>query len=116
MGRALLPIKPDSEIVVSLEKRGIPTSVVVRGSDDLQPDDPDPDAVLVTNTYNGHGLERAVVVFVPDLKHCSHDGCEGSCGESGGDGGYMERLGEVNKMGLWFIASRCLGHVVIFHV
>ncbi|XP_076466984.1 uncharacterized protein LOC143298141 isoform X2 [Babylonia areolata] len=111
VGRSLLPIKPDSAFVRALRARGIPASVVVDGSDDLDEDGLFANSVLITNTYNGHGLERTVVVFVPDIKHCGGDG------DGDGDGGYiMENLGEFNRMGVWFIASRSLGHFVLFHV
>ena len=127
VGRALLPIKPDSALVQTMRTHGIPVSVVVRGSDDVEPEELDADTVLITNTYNGHGLERSVVVFVPDITCCqlgsSGDGDDGVGVEKGvapvgvGDSGdYMQRLGEINRMGLWFIVSRCLAHVVIFHV
>ena len=145
VGRALLPIKPDSALVRAMEAHGIPVSVVVRGSGDLKEGELDSDTVLVTNTYNGHGLERSVVVFVPDIQSCSQfssghgdDWCgrglaaggvieegvgagvgAGGVGSGGGVGdsdGYMERLGKLNQMGMWFIVSRCLAHLVIFHV
>ena len=129
MARALLPIKPNSALVQALRAHGIPVSVVVRGSDDLKQGELDfDDTVLVTNTYNGHGLERRVVVFIPDTKYCqlgiSGDGGDGgvdaeegaASGGAGDTDACMERLGEINRMGLWFIVSRCLAHVVIFHV
>lgn len=85
--------------------------------------------IVVTNTYNGHGLERAVVVFVPVVSECEQtsmnaEESEGACAmetdlgvaETEGEEGWLKRLGDYNRRGLWFVASRCVADLVIIHV
>lgn len=70
VGRASLPLKEDSVFLNTLKnEEGIPLCVIVHGSDDVGPT-MDVNKVLVTNTYNSHGLEKAVVVFVPVVSRC----------------------------------------------
>lgn len=75
MDRALLPMTSSTIFLRKMQALGIPCRTILNGSNDKDPDG-DFDVVIVTNTYNGHGLEKGVVVFVPDVGRCQRSGCQ----------------------------------------
>lgn len=117
-----------STFLETLKHRGIPSTVVVQGTEDLDPDF-NLNEVLVTNTYHGHGLERAIVVFVPIISQCTPVTTQIEKMSIADDNipqtyrktkavqeEWMKGLGEHNQRGLWFVASRCAAELIMFHV
>lgn len=76
-------MKEDSTFIKELH---LPTQIIRDGVPDpvMEQDLTTSNVVTVTNTYHGHGLERAIVVFVPVIGQCEQFQGEGQMGRRDG--------------------------------
>ncbi|XP_076454333.1 uncharacterized protein LOC143289240 [Babylonia areolata] len=72
--------------------------------------------VLVIGGCPFQGLESKVVVFIPDVSRVSHVTTDDVREFRPELPGWLRDMGRWNRCHLWFVASRCLSQLVVFHV